>query len=231
MRLIAALAWYRETPAFLDRLVMSLAGVVDELVALDGRWKGFADGEVCFSTGEEHDALANAGIEQGVSVRVVECARPFVSQVAKRARLMELAAADADWVLVIDGDEWVESVDAVSLRASLDLTSLNVAEVTLQRTNEQWPHSGLPNRPYAVRRLYRAQDEAGHLLTVETAHNGVRLGHRWLLGDRAHVTLEPSLNLSPLIRLHHDADRGPERAEARKAYYLGRQDQRVEAWR
>lgn len=227
----AALSWYLEPIPFLERLVRSLTGVVDELVALDGRWKGYDDGAVAYSTAEEHDVLANECIAAGITHRIVETDRPWGSQVAKRARLMELAAENESWVLVIDGDDFLHEADGLALRASLELTSLHVAEIMAQRTNEPWPHSGLPLRPYPIRRLFRARDDVGNVITVERAHNGYRLGSKWLLGDRARVTLEPALDLSRVVTLHHDADRGAERRAKQKDYYQERKAEQLEAWR
>jgi hypothetical protein len=68
VKIVAALAWYREPPEFLDRLVRSLAGLVDVLVALDGAWALFPDAEP-HSTLAEGMALHEAGaLDAGVAV-------------------------------------------------------------------------------------------------------------------------------------------------------------------
>lgn len=231
VRIAAALAWYDESPAFLERMVLSLAGTVDEVVALDGRWRGYDDGGRSQSTPEEHDAIANACIAAGLDARIVACNKPWDSQVAKRARLMELAAETADWILVIDGDEWLQEADSRAVRSALQLTGRDVAEIMLQRVNEPWPTRDLEHVPIPVRRVYRALDEDGTPITVETAHNGYRLGSKWLHGDRAHVRLVEAVDLSAAVLMHHDGDRGEERRARQKAYYVGRQNERVESWR
>lgn len=210
---------------------MSLGAVVDELVALDGRWKSYDDGSPSSSTAEEYDAIANGCITAGIKHRIIAHDRPWSSQVEKRAALMEFAGEDADWIFVLDGDEWLYRADGLALRASLELTGLNVATVTAQRTNEPRIKSGLPMRPYPIRRLYRARNEDGETVTVDVAHNGYRLGHDWLHGDPAFVTTVPALDLSRVVTIHHDAGRGAERRAKMVAYYRARKLSRAEAWR
>ena len=68
MRIAAALAWYDEPPAFLDRCARSLAGVVDELVALDGAWRLQPDGQP-YSPYEQVDSLRAACADVGLRLR------------------------------------------------------------------------------------------------------------------------------------------------------------------
>lgn len=226
MKLVAALSWYMEPPAFLDRCVRSLAGAVDELVALDGAWDGFPH-DLPYSTPEEHDVIANAAIETGLPYRIIEHDRPWLSQVQKRDKLMQLACENgASFVLVIDGDEHVASCDREALRRSLELTDRHVATVTFRPMNQGWPYSELPTSEQVIRRIYRAGTR------VEVAHNGYRFGNEWLLGDRAYVRLSPALDTSKLIRVDHDnMNRGPLRLRAAKEYRKARREQRLESWR
>lgn len=226
MKVAAALCWYREPVAFLDRCVRSLGGVVDELVAIDGAWDGFPH-DLPYSTPEEHDAIANAAIDSGVPYRIVDCDRVYRSQVEKRDRLMRLAAENgAEWLVVIDGDEHVVSCDAGALRRSLELTDRHVATVRFRPMNQGWPYSELPTNETTIRRLYRAGTR------VDVAHNGYRFGGEWLLGDRAYVRLAPALDTSPLVLVEHDnMNRGAARVAAAREYRAARRARRLESWR
>lgn len=229
MKIVAACAWYEEPPAFLDRMVRSLEGHVDSLVALDGAWYGFP-GEAT-STREERDTIRVAASEAGIPTRIVTPPRTWASQVEKRQALFRLAIHEqaADWVLVVDGDVWIERCDDGALWRSLELTDLDVALVALTQMNGGWPHSELgPQERPPQRHLFRAHPK----LTVDKAHNGVHVGLRWLAGDPAFVKLEPALDLSRVVHFAHDnQNRGTERDEKARAYRKTRMQEGLESWR
>ncbi len=224
MKITAALAWWCEPVEFLDRMVASLAGVADQIVALDGVWEGVPH-DLAYSTPEEHDAIANAAIGAGIGYRVIEHDGTWVSQVEKRAKLMELAGEGSDWVLVIDGDETIGHCDSDALRRSLELTDRHAALATIRPLNKGWPYNQLPTHEYTMGRLYRSGT------TVEIAHNGYRFGSEWLLGDRAYVRLAQPLDTSPLLRIDHDnGNRDPARVIASRSYSDHRRRHRTEEW-
>jgi hypothetical protein len=72
VRLIAALSWFDESPAWLSELVASLARAeVDHVVALDGSYALFPGAEAWSGT-EQHDAIVHTarGCGMGCTLHV-----------------------------------------------------------------------------------------------------------------------------------------------------------------
>lgn len=213
MKIVAALAWYREPPEFLDRLVRSLAGLVDVLVALDGAWALFPDAEP-HSTLAEGMALHEAALDAGVRLELRTPEIVFESQVAKRAALMALAAEHGDWVLVVDADEHVSRKLPLGLRYELGRTDRVVGEVLLRNMQ-----AGKLLGGGLSRRLYRAGT------TVEIVHSGYTFEGRQLLPG------EPTVDVRDLVTIEHDyANRGPERNAQAAEYLRRRTAEREEVW-
>lgn len=219
VRICAALSFYDEPPAFLSRCVRSLAGVVDELVAVDGAWRyqPLVDGRHV-SSPDQVEPIWEAQ-QVGIRTRLVIPEGLYESQVVKRQQLMALAAEDADWVLVIDGDEYVSEKDPDTLRRELAETDLLCGYVGFKNLNRgetmpgTTPHSGLN------RRLYKAGT------TVTTVHSGYMYEGRNLLVS------ESALDLRHCLALEHDnVNRGHERNQRARAYRLARSQYRVEMW-
>ncbi len=196
MNLVAAVAHYAEPDGFLERLRVSLAGVVDEVVELDGRWE--------LMPGDR--AVA------------------WDSQVEKRDWLMQFAGRRGDWVLVIDGDEYLEPVEADAMRLALASTDLDVAHVTLRTLNRPWPWRELPPMQTVARRIYRAGTRV-----AGPAHNDYELSGRPLNGAMLEQ-LTPALDLSALLTINHDNRARPQaRDQAAQKYRRARRQLRVEA--
>lgn len=229
VKIVAALCWFLEPPEFLDRLVRSLDGVADELVALDGPWADFPH-DHHYSTPEEYDAIDEAASAISLRHRIVQQPAPFENQPQKRSELFRLAidVFGADWVLVVDGDEVCTLADMEAVRASLELTDRDVVEAMTVPMNRIWPYSEMPSHPKPMRHMYRGIPG----LEVRYAHNGiVTPDGRWLHGDQAYVRRAPSLDLSRVLQFGHDNDaRSAERRAARKAERRARQRSRSEAW-
>lgn len=221
MTIAACLSWYDEPVEFLDRCVRSLAGVADMLVALDGRWEhmpGENRSPVC-----QRDAIWKTAGDVGLDAVVsVPDDLPFASQVAKRNALVSLAfASGADWLLVIDGDEYVQWTTP-GFRALLERTDLDAAAVTVNSVL----HNGTPleNLP---RRLLRA----GADLEYVGAHNAIRNDSGWLVlpmkyddGDWA-----PAEDATRHLAIFHDRrNRGRARNHAQQSYYQARSRLRFE---
>lgn len=229
MKLVAALAWFDEPVEFLDRLARSLAGHVDELVALDGAWARYPDGHAS-SAREQRDVLRVACEETDLPLHLEVPRGVWPSQVAKRQRLFDIAikARRADWVLVVDGDFVLANCDDEKLRASLRLTGLDVATVMLRPLNRAWPYSELPTHAAPHRMIWRGDRD----LTVEAWHYGIRIGSRWLHGDTAYVDVEPALDLSRIVVIDHDnMNRPPARTAAMSRYRETRTAERLETWK
>lgn len=217
VRICAALAWADESPEFLTRCVSSLAGVCDEILALDGAWELFEG--AAYSGVEQEEAIWTAAGEAGLEVRVSIPHGIWASQVEKRARLMELASEHSDWVMVIDADEYVVESDPDTLRRELDETDRLCAYVGWKNLNRgetmpgTTPHSGLN------RRLYRAGT------TVRTVHSGYFLGKRNLLVS------EDALDLRHCLSIEHDnVNRGSERNQRARMYRARRDLVGAEKW-
>lgn len=220
--IVAALCWFNEPVPFLQRCVKSLAGVADHLVAYDGPWEHYPHTTLRSTT--EAWQIARAAASIGLPYEI-DSRGVWESQVAKREALMAEARQRGDWVLVIDGDEWIHDARPYELRAALDSLPGDVVMVGCSVSEAGAPFE----RPNPIRRLYRSASG----VTVETAHNGYRTADgRWLHGDSARVPLEPAVDLSRLLMLRHErGNRGGERDAARLAYRKRRRELDLETWR
>lgn len=227
MIITAALAWWNEPPEALDKLVRSLEGVCDRLIAVDGRWAHMPGNRV-YSPLPEVNAIMLAAAAVGIDCAVHRTPSGSVggwdSQVEKRDYLMRRAAEGSDWIVIVDGDTHVSHCDAGRLRSALagaveDVALLEVTNVG-GGVRATWPRQR--------RLVYRAA--AGP--SVATAHNGYRSADgRWLNGDTDFVTLEPAVDVSAWLKLTHNIDsRGRERRGAQGDYYAARAGAGEEAW-
>lgn len=217
--IVACLSYYAETVETLDRCVSSLAGVCSGVVALQGRWdfpKVSRDDPEA-----QQEALFQAA--RGAGLTYEHGAGLWASQVEKRSQLMAWAALHGEWLFVIDADEWLEAADGPALRAGLEQTDRDVAQVMCRR--HPLDASSFP-RP--IRRIYRASTG----VQVVIAHNGyVTADGRFLHGDPAYVELAEPVDLSAHVVLGHDTSaRSGERAKARKEFLYERRRLRTESW-
>lgn len=223
-KIVATLAWYSESPAMLARCVRSLEGIADELIAVDGRWRHFnEEADDALSSDEEVEAIERAADEIGLPRMVIRMDEVWESQVAKRTFMCEAAAAaDADWTFIIDADEYIEKVDVSALRGALETTPLDAVMIMHRR--------GAPalQNPQPIRRLYRTSTG----VHCEIAHSGYRTKDgRWLQGDHAYVVLEPCLDLSAHLLLHHPVmDRSARRRQMAVDFYMERRRLEIEKW-
>jgi hypothetical protein len=223
VNLVGALAWYDESPATLDRCLRSLVGVVDVLVALDGRWELHDDGAPALSPAGQTLALEQAAGETMLPTYLYSGPKVWPDQVTKRACLMALASERADWILVIDADEYVAECDTDALRRTLANTTLLVA--TLKHTSLRTADRDRQVTRRGIRRLFASGT------TVSHAHNGYLWEGLWLHGDPAHVQLVQAVDLSGCLHMHHDnLNREGQRALARKVYRKERLREKVDIW-
>lgn len=219
LRIAAALAWYDEPVEFLSRMVSSLVGNVDELVAFDGRWHGMP-GDSDVSALEQAVELEERGSELGLKVTVIRNAGRTApttpgaicwdSQVAKRDALMTEAGDCADWILVIDGDEFLQVRG--DLHTKLTDVQAAAAAVTIISMNRPWPLRDLAPMSCRSPRLFHAGTR------VSGRHNGY-------LFDGVPADLN-QIDLSNEVTIWHDNQaRPPERRAAAQTY---RRTRRIE---
>lgn len=211
MRIAAALAWYDEPVDFLERMVAHLSGHVDVLVALDGPWKGMP-GEAA-SPQEQHDALASACERASIEL-VTGVERTWATQVEKRAEVMDAAAHHGDWILVIDGDEWLACRGDLRERVAR-IKDETAAVVKVAQQNRPWPYSTLSPIAKTLPRLFRAG-----VTVTGPAHNDYTLdGEPLTFADLSHA-----------VTIHHDNHARPaERRAAARAYRAHRRRHGTEA--
>lgn len=217
MKITAALCWYAETPETLSRCAKSLAGYCDTLVAFGGRWEGFPE-----VIGDDEDAQALALVEgcDEVGLFYEVGFGEWETQVEKRAALMEHAANDSDWVLVIDADEHIARGDSTLFHKGLSETDCDVARVFTQRVPTPYGRN--------IQRVYRSSTG----VSVTTAHNGyVTSDGRFLNGDPCYVDLAPTAELGEFLVIEHDLTcRDQTRKHARSDYLRFRRQRRIESW-
>lgn len=210
MRIVACLVWFEESIESLDRCVRSLAGVVDVVVACDGRWR-LMPGQSLYSPPEQAAAIRTAAEAVGLDHVVVEApVSALETQVAKRDFAMQLASEHGKFVFVIDGDEYVEHCDPSALRAALAETDTDVFNASVRNAG----HRVFNTRAYARRRGYRS--DAG--VTVEDAHNGYRAADgRWLSGEHH---LAEAADTAALVGLVNDRDSRSVERQKRSGFYF-----------
>lgn len=225
MRIVGLLSWFDEDSAFLTRAIRSHAdaGLLDALVAVDGRYALYGSGE-CMSARDQYDAIRDACAEMPLAL--VSTETPWPGEVHKRAALfrhgLALAEVGRDWFWIIDGDnELTEHPDADEVRARLASTPLHVAEVILSEPGRLWDDVRRPMRqlfralpgfaPYGRHWHYVAQD-AGEWV--------------YLWGPREKSV--PALELHEVVVRHHHMDRAQERRNAAYSYYAERDSRQVE---
>lgn len=209
----AALAWYDEQPESLERLIASLAGRVDVLVALDGRWDGMPGETV--SPSEQTEALAAACAGAELELVAPAVSEPWESQVAKRAALMGAAGEHGEWVLVVDGDE--ELVAPGPIAGLLPTADEISCLVSIENVNRPWPHSELAPMVVRMPRLFRAG------VTVAKRHDGYTL-------DGKAIAKLPMADLSRQVAMRHDVQaRPPARRAAAQTYRRHRRRRKLEA--
>lgn len=236
MKIVALLAWYEESPAWLSATAASLAGVCDHLVAVDGAYMLFPGAMTQPRSGcEQVQALTETCHALDLGLSIERPAMPWRgNEIAKRDfmfRAGRLHADETGWFLVIDADEVLTSAP-LDLRSRLEMAEEDVAGVTLWQRNvlqpatpDGWPadlpmHEGFMGE----RRLFRARND----LRVRSAHHIYLIGPddapRCVRGDHVLHRLEPSLEIPEMRLEHRHQYRQIDRLRAAADYYTTRDD-------
>lgn len=213
--IIACCAWYHERPDMLARMVTSLDGVADRLVALDGPWQSYLDGNhdahpelALTSPPEQRQAIIDAALRIKLPCLVEHPVVPWLTQHHKRAHLMDIGRQWSDspesWLLVIDGDEEIRHPIHAQFHRTLQRTPTDRIVATVKGPSNSRMH-----------RLFRAHPD----LTVEGGHNGYRLKNGPWLATMRYATngdgRAPTANLSGHLELiHHHNARDEERKKS-----------------
>jgi len=234
VKVYALLSFYDEQPEHLKRCVESLKGFADVLVALDGAYATFPDGQR-MSPMVQRFALQDAAYASGMSYRITEPYGLWPGEVEKRAALFELArsagATPDDWFLIIDADmelaQWKPEA-----RDLLAATSRDIGEVRWHDVQVD----GVRHTTHTFRSMFRALPG----LTVERTHFLYTVPLDECCGDRAdgccgrrrrflwhtpdgHISGEPALDLTGAVTLHHyNSGRDPKRRRRALEYYAAR---------
>lgn len=220
MRVVGCLSWFDEDPQMLYEAVRSHAQVCDVIVALDGRYRLFDHPEVR-SSDAEYAAIRRACDDTGMGLIVGACDGPWDGpwggEVAKRARLFELAleiTTDRDWLWVFDGDfvlehatdDWREQLEQTELLAAM----VEVNDDGRRRVNHA-----------TVFRALRG-------LTVTEHHWHYHVPGGPVLWDYEALSV-PRLDLAELVLIRHrDSEREALRKKRRAGYYRVRDEQGIE---
>lgn len=201
MKVAACICWYDEPPESLRRLTHSLAGFVDVIIACDGAWETFPGGK---RYSPESNVLAMTDGVSGTGVHLVIRTPTdglWESEVKKRNAVVQLAKQHLciqDWLLVIDGDEYLSRPGAQTL----------LALMVLSTTTYSVGFVGDASGGDKMRRLFRAHPD----LEVRGAHNSYWVGRRRLSGLAEIDMFERARDLSDKLVIHHErSDRPKER--------------------
>lgn len=228
MNLIACTSWFDEP---VETLLACLAGLAEagtnHVVAMDGRYALYpADHDV--SAANEYAAILLACRELEMACTIHQPSGPWEgNEVQKRTALFALAwsvAKPGDWFWVQDADQVVVRAPA-DLKALLERTEHDVAEVTIldtvaQRAKQKdWPER------FVMRALFRAQP-----ITVGPAHCMYRTADGALLwGYEGETDIADALDLSDVVLVEHRPDLRPhDRQHAKLVYYAERDAARIE---
>lgn len=237
-RIFGQLSFFDESPLWLGATITSLAPHIDHLIAVDGAYALYPDGQAQ-SRSDQACAIVETCQAAGLGLTLH---RPqtvwYGNEVEKRNhmfRLAELEATPEDWYWVIDADCVIYRCPA-DLHDQLANTDLNVAEVTIWERGDPYRNPArlqyestvaLPaDFYYKMRMLFRALPG----IHCDTAHYMYRTadGHR--LWGYPGTELEEALDLSNgLVQVEHRTHYRPlQRHENQDTYYKRREQAGIE---
>lgn len=203
MRVTACLSWFDERPQWLAEAILSLEGVADHLVALDGAYALLPDAKR-ISPGEQHIAIKDACARIAIGCDIHVPPEPFAeNETEKRTLLFEHAnRTSADWFYIVDADELVTCVPW-DLKDRLAQTKHDVVEVSMVEHG----------RSQAFRKFFRAQP-----IKVIGNHYTYISGDGKRLWAASHNKV-PAESIRGFQLFHRSWERDPQRRERQKAYY------------
>jgi len=239
MRLIGILSFYNESPSWLAACVASMAGVCDQVVAVDGRYALYPD-EATVSPPEQVEALVETAAGARLPLTVHRPVEPFYGgEVEKRNLTLKLAAVHAepmlDWLLVMDADcIIIERSDL--LKHDLEHCEQHSASVAVEEHMD--PHD--PRFPMSIAQdvsletswrspvtlLYRMLPNLAYEGTHYSLAGDVDGQRTWLWGHDSAV--QPYDATHDIVVRHRNTERPLFRQEQAAAYYATRERLKVE---
>lgn len=200
MKITAALAYWGEKAADLAACVTAAAQVADRIVAVDGAYRRYP-GATVKSSHWSRKAIEKAAAEAGIECVIHEPAELWAGQVAKRTFLLQEAAKDSDWIIVIDTDHIIHVGDAQPARILLEQMPASVRSVGVDfftPANEERPadqaatnwHAGMVGDTLRMAAIFRSAPDlrvVGKHWIYQGTYNGSPVELRY--GDRADADL------------------------------------------
>jgi hypothetical protein len=173
MRVVAALAWWNETPEDLAACIKAAANIADEIVAVDGAYRRYPNATVR-SDPKQAAAIRKAAKAVGMECRVIIPDQLWAGQIEKRTFLLREAAKDADWIMVLDADHIVHT-DRVAARDALERMPAKVNTVGVDfwtapnpdsELSPSWWHTDMVDKTFHMAHFFRPLED----LTVRGFH-------------------------------------------------------------
>lgn len=223
-RVVALLSWFEEHEGALAACVASLGGAVDHVVAVDGAYALYPGGRAK-SGAHQAEAIRETARALKMGCTIFEPQTVWRgNEVEKRSymfRLAETLTTEDDWYMVIDADELVTDWGGVNVKARLDETDKDVAQVTLWNRRPHLPAEGPPPffNPLEQQEPLRMFFRAIRGLHVSGMHFHYKCPDgRFLWADGAVEIAEPEQLLDVRVE-HRSLSRDPTRRQDSQEYY------------
>ena len=224
--IVACVIWYDESPEDLSRMVNSLSGFADGMVALDGAFTAFPVGpdDRPWSPPEQAETLiegaANAGIELLLYQPKAQGKWPLGyegNEVEKRNAALRLAGVlNPTWVFNCDADMFLYS--AGDARERIQKTRRNVVKTDIEGS-------------LARNHFFRYSPTLEFFKAHWVARDGERLysGNDKIHDSSLRKRLEPALDLSDVLKFDHPPKSDFWRRARQNQWYVIRDSQGIEA--
>lgn len=240
MRVFMLLNFYEESASWLAATISSAKGLVDHVVAIDGRYMLFPDGEAQ-SRSDQATTIVEIAQSCGMGLTLHRKNELWIgNEVEKRTHLFKLALLDAtedDWLFVLDADEVVTRCPG-DTRKRLEETDLHAAYVTAWTREDQHDN---PKKERAAQQFNWEQKSTFPVRKFFRALPGLhceRNHYTYVAGDGTKVwgntTYEghdvcPTLDITDFRVEHKTGFRSQHRRQAAKDYYQRRDQLAVES--
>ena len=130
MIVTAMLCWYDEPVALLRQAIKGAAKVCDRVVAADGAYELIHDAKA-ESPKAQHRAIEDECRKRGLELVFLE-PRIWKGQVEKRNAVLQVAAQDSDWVMILDADWKITGERQLIRRELADALTQGVEQVAVE---------------------------------------------------------------------------------------------------